>query len=83
MSDEFRWLGTQEAARYLGITPRTLYRLIDEGQVAAYKMGRVIRLKASDLDAFLEQARIEPGTLEHLYPEVRPSEARSTTSVTD
>ena len=64
-----RWMGTQEAARYLGITPRTLYRFIDEGRLPAYKMGRVIRLKADDLDAFLETARIQPGELANLYPE--------------
>jgi excisionase family DNA binding protein len=33
------WFSTKEAAQYLGITPRTLYRLIDVGQVPAYKMG--------------------------------------------
>lgn len=64
-------MGTAEAARHLGLTPRTLYRLIDEGQLPAYKFGRVIRLKADDVEAFVEGARILPGTLEHLYPEAR------------
>jgi hypothetical protein len=31
-------------------------------------MGRVIRVKESDLDAFLEAHRVEPGSLSHLYP---------------
>ena len=69
------WLGTQEAARRLGITARTLYRFIDEGQVPAYKFGRVIRLKEDEVDAFIESARIEPGTLEHLYPDVKSAAA--------
>jgi excisionase family DNA binding protein len=63
------WLSTQEAARRLGVTPRTLYRFIDEGQVPAYRFGRVIRLKADEVEAFIEACRIQPGTLEHLYPE--------------
>lgn len=63
------WLGTQEAARQLGITARTLYRLIDEGAIPAYKLGRVLRLRLSDVEAFLESARVQPGELEHLYPE--------------
>ena len=63
------WLGTQEAARQLGITPRTLYRLINEGAIPAYKLGRVLRLRLSDVEAFLESARVQPGDLEHLYPE--------------
>jgi excisionase family DNA binding protein len=65
------WLSTREAAERLGITLRTLYRFIDEGQLPAYKFGRVIRLKEGDLDSFVESSRIEPGSLEHLYPEVR------------
>ena len=67
--DELRWLSTAEAANRLGITPRTLYRFIDEGQLPAYRFGRVIRLKGHEVDAFIEACRIEPGTLEHLYPE--------------
>ena len=62
-------MSTQEAARRLGITTRTLYRFVDEGALPAYKMGRVFRLKQADVDAFIESSRIEPGTLEHLYPE--------------
>lgn len=63
------WMSTQEAARRLGVTTRTLYRFVDEGQVPAYKLGRVFRLKESDVDEFIERSRVKPGTLEHLYPE--------------
>lgn len=65
--EEINWLSTREAARRLGITTRTLYRLIDSGQIPAYKFGRVIRLQEREVDGFIEQARIEPGALEHLY----------------
>lgn len=65
--EEIVWLSTREAARRLGITPRTLYRLIDSGQLPAYKVGRVIRLQEGEVDAFIDRARIEPGQLEHLY----------------
>ncbi len=69
MADPIEWLSTDKAAKYLGITNRTLYRLIDAGEVPAYKFGRVIRLKQSDIDAFIEASRVEPGTLKHLYPD--------------
>jgi excisionase family DNA binding protein len=59
----------------LGVTLRTLYRFIDEGQLPAYKMGRVIRLQAGDVDEFISRARIVPGTLEHLYPDPRGTQA--------
>ena len=63
------WLSTAEAAKRLGITARTLYRFIDEGQLPAYRFGRVIRLRENEVGAFIEACRIEPGTLEHLYPD--------------
>jgi len=61
------WLGTTAAARYLGITPRTLYRLIDQGRVPAYALGRVYRVRQTDLDAYLHSVRVVPGTLGHLH----------------
>jgi excisionase family DNA binding protein len=69
---EIQWLGTKEAARYLGITQRTLYKLINAGQLPAYKIGRVIRVRRDEVDAFLDTARIKPGELEHLDPDRRP-----------
>jgi excisionase family DNA binding protein len=69
---QISWLSTAEAAKRLGITPRTLYRFIDEGQLAAYRFGRVIRLKEVEVESFIDTCRIEPGTLEHLYPEAAP-----------
>ena len=69
MSKSSQWLGTKEASEELGVNLRTLYRFIDAGELPAYKFGRVIRLKASDVDHFITSARIAPGSLEHLYPE--------------
>ena len=69
MTEPIEWIGTPEACARLGVTLRTLYRFIDEGQLPAYKMGRVIRLQAHEVDAFIKRARIVPGTLEHLYPD--------------
>ena len=69
MTASVEWLSTADAAKALGITPRTLYRFIDQGELPAYRFGRVIRIKRADVDAFIEGARIEPGSLEHLYPD--------------
>ena len=69
MSDDIVWMSTGDAAVRLGITVRTLYRLIDEGAIPAYKFGRVIRLQQAEVDNFIEAARVQPGSLEHLYPE--------------
>lgn len=66
---EIEWLSTAAAAKRLGVTTRTLYRFIDFDDLPAYRFGRVIRLKKADVDAYIESCRIEPGSLEHLYPE--------------
>ncbi len=71
MSERIHWLSTKDAAQRLGITLRSLYRFIDEGDLVAYKFGRVIRLQQNDVERFIEASRIEPGSLEHLYPEVK------------
>ena len=78
-SVDIRWMSTGEAARRLGVTVRTLYRLIDEGELPAYKFGRVIRLQEREVDDFIAHSRIEPGKLQHLYPDARRelSEAES------
>ncbi len=79
MADEpIEWMSSGDAADYLGLGTRTLYRFIDEGRVPAYRFGRVIRLKRVDVESFIETCRIEPGSLEHLYPEVVGTEASST-----
>lgn len=77
MGDNTIWLSTADAAKRIGITPRTLYRFIDQGDIAAYRFGRVIRLKQDEVDSFIEGSRIAPGTLEHLYPEPAGHDERS------
>ena len=61
--EDVDWMSTAAAARYLGLTQRTLYRFIDDGDLPAFRFGRVIRLKRSDVDDFIERCRIVPGTL--------------------
>lgn len=77
------WLSTTDVRDRLGITLRTLYRLINEGQIPAYKIGRVIRMKEEDIDAFLERSRIEPGSLEHLYPQGPHEETEAEADITE
>ncbi len=62
------WLGAPGAAEYLGVTLRTVYKFVDQGDIPAYKLGRVFRIRRSDLDDFLERCRVQPGELAHLYP---------------
>ncbi|HET7676648.1 MAG TPA: GAF domain-containing protein [Candidatus Limnocylindrales bacterium] len=47
------WITIEEAAAYLAIPVRTLYRLAQRGQLPATKVGRTWRFKRSLLDAHL------------------------------
>lgn len=49
-------MGAPAAAKYMGISLRTLYSILDTGELPAYKLGRVIRMKRADVDAYLEAA---------------------------
>jgi excisionase family DNA binding protein len=75
MAQPIAWMSTPAVAEYLGVNTRTVYRLIDEGELPAYKFGRVIRLQEADVAAFIERSRITPGSLDHLYPEPARSES--------
>jgi len=62
------------AAELLGIHPRTIYTLIEEGKLRAdvtrpggSKGRRVIRIPHGAVDAYLERVRVHPGELRDLY----------------
>lgn len=65
------WLSADDAAQFLGIGVRTLYRFIDQGELPAYRIGRVIRLREQDVLAYIDASRIKPGELANLYPPPR------------
>ncbi len=55
MDEEFQdgaWIGTPSTCEILAITPRDVYRPVDRGVLPAYKFGRVIRLRLSDVEHF-------------------------------
>lgn len=49
------FLTIPEAAEYLGIGQRTLFRYLHDGRIKAAKLGRW-RFRKEDLDAFIEQS---------------------------
>ena len=65
------WLSTDQAAKHLGVATRTLYRIIDTGELPAYRFGRVIRLRRHEVEEFVNDSRVAPGPLLHLYKKPR------------
>jgi len=56
-------MSTDEAARYLGIVPRTLRSFVERGEVPAFRLGRVLRYRVTDLDDYLESVRVRTGDI--------------------
>ncbi len=52
MADE--WLTMEEAAKYLKLSVPTIRKYVKLGWLPSYRQGRIIRLKRSQLDTFLE-----------------------------
>lgn len=65
------WLSVQKAASELEVTTRTIYRFINDGKLAAYRIGRVYRIRRADLQRFLDDAALQPGDLDHLVEDGR------------
>jgi excisionase family DNA binding protein len=61
------WLSIKQARHRMGVTPQLLYRLIDECQLPAYRIGNRYRLRTADVEAFIDASRVQPGTLTHLW----------------
>lgn len=67
-----RPLSLPEAARYLNVTDRYIRRLVAEQRIAYFKVGRLLRFAAVDLDAYLAACRVEPAA-PHWLVRQRPS----------
>ena len=47
-------LTVPQAAAYLQTTNQTVYKLIDQGELASFRLGRLLRIRKVDLETFLE-----------------------------
>jgi len=52
ISPEF--LGIREVSQHLGVSNSTLYSLVEEQRIPHYRIGRLIRFKRSEIDAWME-----------------------------
>jgi excisionase family DNA binding protein len=52
-------LTIEEAAAYLRVDPKTVYRLINANELKAVLVGRVYRIDPSDLQEFVNNSKIK------------------------
>ena len=46
------WLTVAQACRRLKVSRTTLFRMIDEGELPAYRIGWMIRLRVAEVEAY-------------------------------
>jgi len=54
-----RMLSAVKAAEVLGVSPRTIRQWSSQRKLRFYKVGRLTKYEASDLEAFLERGKVE------------------------
>lgn len=59
-SSNDRMMTAQEVADYMSVGIRYVRRLTAERRIAFTRIGRHIRIRKSDVDAFLEAGKVEP-----------------------
>lgn len=62
-----KMLTVKEAAAWLGVPAKTVYKLIEERQLSHYRIGRSVRIDEDDL------ARYKSGCYKAAQPHVEPS----------
>lgn len=57
-----RYLTVAEVAQDMRVSTMTVYRLIKSGELAAVRVGKSYRIRAVDLDNFLDSRYVETGS---------------------
>jgi excisionase family DNA binding protein len=52
-------LTVAQAADYMSVTERFVRRLIADRRIPFHRLGRLVRLKKTDIDAFIDAGRVE------------------------
>jgi excisionase family DNA binding protein len=55
MADSREVMNVRQASQYLGVSPDTLYKYVNEQKIPAFKLGNRWRFKKSRLDQWMEE----------------------------
>jgi excisionase family DNA binding protein len=58
MADSREVMNVRQASQYLGVSPDTLYKYVNEQQIPAFKLGNRWRFKKSKLDQWMEEKSV-------------------------
>ncbi len=52
-------LNLKNTGAFLGISPRTVRRLIDRKQLTYYKIGGLIKIDEKDIETYIDKSRVD------------------------
>ena len=58
MSDAREVMNIRQASLYLGVSPDTLYKYVNEQKIPAFKLGNRWRFKKSKLDQWMDEKSV-------------------------
>ena len=70
METEDGVMTVNEAAAVMTMSPRYVRRLVAERRIPFHKLGRAVRLKASDVRAHIDEGRVEAMTESGIWREL-------------
>jgi excisionase family DNA binding protein len=59
MAESREVMNIRQASQYLGVSPDTLYKYVNEQKIPAFKLGNRWRFKKSKLDQWMEEKSME------------------------
>ena len=59
MADSREVMNIRQASQYLGVSPDTLYKYVNEQKIPAFKLGNRWRFKKSKFDQWMEEQSME------------------------
>ncbi len=59
MTESREVMNIRQASQYLGVSPDTLYKYVNEQKIPAFKLGNRWRFKKSKLDQWMEEQSME------------------------
>jgi putative molybdopterin biosynthesis protein len=63
-------LTIQEVAERLGMHPVTVYRLAKEGRLPVFRVGRMLRFDAAELEKWIREGKVPVGRRRNQKPQI-------------
>ena len=55
--EEKEYLTVKEVAEWLRVTPRTIYKMVKQGRLKVYHVGKQLRFRRTDIEQLLKRRR--------------------------